>query len=125
MKKIHKTINIALIFTLIGVFLGQEFAYSQPNSALRVPSIFNFSNLNSADKQVKLGSATVAFRIMNALLSEDQQVKEDFNIMMTYKCPFACGICSARDAKNAGKNRDADKESLFSIFEDYHSGYAS
>ena len=35
MKKIHKTINIALIFTLIGVFWGQEFAY-----ALRPQMIF-------------------------------------------------------------------------------------
>ena len=39
MRKIHKITNIALIFTLIGVFLCQNLAYAENNS-LRVPSSF-------------------------------------------------------------------------------------
>ena len=38
MKKINKIVNIALIFTLIGVFLCQDIAYSDNISHLRPPS---------------------------------------------------------------------------------------
>ncbi|MBU4086590.1 MAG: hypothetical protein KKB21_03375, partial [Nanoarchaeota archaeon] len=37
MKNLHKIINMALIFTLIGVFLCQDLAYSQDTYCLRVP----------------------------------------------------------------------------------------
>ena len=41
MKKINKIINIALIFMLLGVFLGQELAYGARGLSLRVPMQFN------------------------------------------------------------------------------------
>ncbi|MCX5678373.1 MAG: ARMT1-like domain-containing protein [Candidatus Omnitrophica bacterium] len=62
-----------------------------------------------------IGSATLAFRLMNALTYAD--VKEDFNVMVTYKCPFNCSHCLAKDALRVGKGKDAEKGQLFALFD--------
>ena len=79
MRKMHKIINIALIFTLIGVFLCQNIAYSSDISYLRVPvgdseRIKQF--LNDKEKRIALsrlyyefyGTEEIPEDVLNILL---------------------------------------------------------
>ncbi|MDD5440141.1 MAG: hypothetical protein PHS37_08150, partial [Candidatus Omnitrophica bacterium] len=61
------------------------------------------------------GSATRAWRTMNEILSNP--AKESINVMMTYRCPFNCAFCYAKEACRTGKARDADKKMLYSVFD--------
>ncbi len=68
------------------------------------------------DKPAKLtsmGEATLAFRLMNAMLIRSSVAERVF-VQITPKCPLGCDICVARDVLKAGK--DADKDILYSIF---------
>ncbi len=64
----------------------------------------------------QLGSAKVAFDIMNAF--SDRPADEDMNLMVTFKCPFKfCPMCLAQDAIREAGPRDADKEMLYLMFD--------
>ena len=52
MRKINKKINVTLIFTLIGVCLSADLAYSKNNSSLRVPLITKDERILSAHRAI-------------------------------------------------------------------------
>lgn len=62
-----------------------------------------------------IGSATLAFRIMNEMLQAD--LTENINVMVTYKCPFSCAHCLAKDALKSGKGRDVEQDQLYRLFD--------
>ena len=72
----------------------------------------------------KIGSATAALRITNALYKSSfpdrrGMRKEDINIMITYRCPFNCDICLAKDARVEGGAKEMKKETFFSIIDQF------
>ena len=40
-----------------------------------------------------------------------------FNVMITYKCPLNCGHCFAKEALVRGGFKDAEKDALYSVFD--------
>jgi len=74
----------------------------------------------SSPAKTNIGSATLAFRLMNRLLNSDDNedvIDENFNIMITHKCPFDCAHCLAKDALKSGKRKDVKKDRLFALFD--------
>lgn len=71
----------------------------------------------SAPSEEDLGDATVAFRLMNSMLSTAFKAEENINLMITFKCHFGCDHCLGKEALKAGGNRDADKKMLYSLID--------
>jgi len=67
-----------------------------------------------------LGKATIAFRLMSAFeaLRGSYNTREDFNVTVTFKCPFDCGHCCAAGAKKAGGFNDVPLDKLKGIFDE-------
>ncbi|MBF0217797.1 MAG: hypothetical protein HQL30_12490 [Candidatus Omnitrophica bacterium] len=61
------------------------------------------------------GSATSAWRAMNAIVAGG--VDEDINIMLTYKCPFNCAHCLAKEMCGSVPGKDTPPAELYSLFD--------
>jgi len=80
MRNLNKNINITLIFMVIGVFLCQDCAYSQPGYALRVPLIIKWERILSAYS----AALEKRLRILEAgeLVSAIERAPEKYSFIM-------------------------------------------
>jgi len=74
----------------------------------------------------KIGSATMALRLVKALYESsfkgqtNNEMKEDINIMITYRCPFDCDSCFAKKAMSGGGKKEMDKATFLSIIDQFN-----
>ncbi|MFA5388971.1 MAG: hypothetical protein WC312_04355 [Candidatus Omnitrophota bacterium] len=90
MRNLYKIANIALIFTLIGVFLCQDIAYSSDISYLRPPLLFGDKKIVKYDIKLNLAHDEITIIInklkFNAKILEDiSAYKKDEEILDVFK----------------------------------------
>ena len=56
-------------------------------------------------------------RRMGGDILKARLTRTPFNVMITYKCPLNCGHCFAKEALVRGGFKDAEKDALYSVFD--------